>query len=346
MKQRLLLAILILFSISICSQNVSGPPPAVGYLGYHICDWDENSIEEFDLSTHFNFPFNIPGEESSNYNVPTFYLTEEDRNNETNPILNPSAYINETNPQRVYYRAYAIAPEAYEYLDGDEIIQAEPVPTPSSLTTLVLCDIYNNGQNTFDLTDENEQILAGMNSSMYIMEYYENMNDALNETNRISNVLSYNNITNPQTLFVNVHHRYASTCYNIVELVLDVKTICKDAAVYLTPFIPPRPGFSYINYLTIRNEGRNSDISGRVEFIIDPSLILNSITDINSGNTLSYTSTGFILGFNSSYEKVKINMHLSHTVPLGTEILNTCLYRWSRNKFRNSPNQTLETIFQ
>ncbi len=347
MVQRLLFFLFIFLSFSVYSQ-VQGPPAPFGYIKYHICDEDADGVEEFDLLTHFNFPFNVVGEESTNYNPLTFYLTEEDRNNETNQITNPTAYLNISSPQRIYYRSYAIIPGAYEYLDGDSSIHAEPIPTPNSQNSLILCDTNNSGLNTFDLTEARSEILAGLDLELYILEYYETLEDAQNQTNKVPDVISYNNITTIQTLYVRVYHRYASACYSVVELELIVEGICKDLEVLLFPLDSPRPGFVSEYHLYVINRRHDSKISGRIQFNYESFLELVSISDVGIGETVTNISNGFFLDIDDLSPKhstyVSVNIKTPISVPLNTILISEARYLGTDYNANNNYSKLTEIV--
>ena len=67
-----------------------------------------------------------------------------------------------------------------------------------------------------------------------------------------------------------------------------------DLAVYLTPSGGPRPGFSYYNYFTIKNNGNQTITSGTVTYTKDNAL---SISTLPSGATA--TATGFTYNFSN-----------------------------------------------
>ncbi|AUP80863.1 T9SS type A sorting domain-containing protein [Flavivirga eckloniae] len=345
MVQRLLFFLFIFSSFSVYSQ-IQGPPP--GILDYYKCDPEGDGVEVFDLASHFLFPFNVSGEEASNYNPLTFYLTEEDRNNGVNPIADPSNYVNISNPQKIYFRTYAINPGAYVYLEGGEFIHASQIPSPNLKNTLILCDDNGNGFNTFNLSKSREEILAGLDSGIYNLNYYETLVDAENEVNRITNVTSYNNSTNPQKVYVRVLNRFDETCYSIVELDLKVQGICQDLEVFLLPLLPPRPGFINEYRLYVNNLRDDSSISGRIQFNYDSFLELISVTEVGAGKTITNISNGFFLDIdnlspnNSTY--VSINIKTPISVPLGTVLVSEAVYLGTDYNLNNNYSRSTQTV--
>ena len=345
MIQRLLFFLFIFLSFSVYSQ-IQGPPPPLGIFDYYKCDPEGDEVEEFDLVNHFLFPFNISGEEVSNYHPLTFYLTEDDRNNEVNPIINSSNYVNVTNPQKIYFRTYAINPGAYVYLDGGELIHASQIPTPNLKNTLILCD--DNGLNTFNLSKSSEEILAGLSSNIYTLSYYETLIDAENEVNKIATVTSYTNSTNPQKIYVRVFNRFDETCYSIVELDLKAQGVCQDLEVLLLPLLPPRPGFISEYHLYVSNRRDDSKISGRIQFNHESFLELMSVLDVGVGETITNISNGFFLDIddlgpqNSTY--VSINIKTPISVPLETVLISEARYLGTDYNLSNNYSKLTQTV--
>ncbi|MEC4049444.1 T9SS type B sorting domain-containing protein [Flavobacterium sp. SUN046] len=90
-------------------------------------------------------------------------------------------------------------------------------PISLQKTSVFKCDTNNDGQETFDLTTAESQIINP--STGLTFSYYRTINDATNNTNPITNThayLSYNS-----TVFVRVSQ--SATCYKIIPLDIIVK---------------------------------------------------------------------------------------------------------------------------
>ncbi|GAB3714434.1 T9SS type A sorting domain-containing protein [Flavobacterium koreense] len=97
-----------------------------------------------------------------------------------------------------------------------------------------------------------------------------------------------------------------------------------DLAVYLSPSGGPRPGFSYYNYFTIKNNGTQTITSGTVTFTKDNAL---SISTLPLGATA--TATGFTYNFTNllpyeiRYVYLGLQVPTIPTVSLGQLVTNT-----------------------
>ena len=82
---------------------------------------------------------------------------------------------------------------------------------PLTLPTITLCDNFGNtydGITIFDLTQQNDLILAanGGNLDGFIIRYYTSEANALAGTNWIGDPTQYQNLSNPQTIWVTVEN--------------------------------------------------------------------------------------------------------------------------------------------
>ena len=132
-------------------------------------------------------------------------------------ISNPETFTNTINPQDVFARVYD--PVTTCHAVAIVALHVNPNPTPLSIAEIETtlgnggimeeCDGDVDGSGdiseqiaTFDLTLWETAILNGESGVSAI--YYANADDAAAETNAIQNPASYNNISNPQTIYVSV----------------------------------------------------------------------------------------------------------------------------------------------
>src|SRR5690606_834883 len=108
---------------------------------------------------------------------------------------------------------------------------------------LVLCSENGNDQATFDLSQQNANLIGTQNPDTYTITYHLNQNDADSGDNALSE--NYENISNPQTLYARVIHNTLTVCYATVSFELIVGTppqlspdetivVCDGSAVTLT----------------------------------------------------------------------------------------------------------------
>lgn len=150
----------------------------------------------------------------------TYYETQSDADNATNPIESP--YINTSNPQTLFVRAEDDITGNY---DATALtIRVLPLPTPSiQIPNLELCDENNDGFSLFDLTSNELLILNG--EIDVILSYYDTIEGASNNFNPIPNPSNYLNIVPfQQSIYGRVE--IASTgCYVIISFDLIVNPL-------------------------------------------------------------------------------------------------------------------------
>lgn len=228
MKQLLLFSTFILFSISSYSQ-VQGPPAPCGYSPAYECDDDGDGFEVFNLVESFSFSTfcRIDKGEPEEYYPISYYLTQDDMNNQVNEIANPEAYTNVSSPQTIYYRANKIVPDAIAFLVGENPIEIKRLST--NIPALETCDDNQDGIAAFDLTAIEAYIFCGSTPNSYSITYHETQADADSSTNEISPYLYY--ASNVRTVYARVE--YLDTGY--------VETTSFELVVWVPPAINSPP---------------------------------------------------------------------------------------------------------
>ncbi|HKK12703.1 MAG TPA: T9SS type B sorting domain-containing protein, partial [Flavobacteriaceae bacterium] len=190
-----------------------GTNPAFNEPGdWFVCDdITNNGRESFDLNQKIT---EITQGINETLDV-TFYATQTDAENETNPL--PLQFENTVNPQEIFVSINngTICNSVTSFVIN--VIQA-PDANPSE--PLVLCDTNYDGFTTFNLTDAEVDILNVRQNNITV-EYYETLSDLDGQINQISNPQSYNNTTNPQTVYVRVTNT-VTNCYLAIDLDLVV----------------------------------------------------------------------------------------------------------------------------
>ncbi|WP_146191771.1 T9SS type A sorting domain-containing protein [Algibacter marinivivus] len=201
MKQLLLLFLLAFLPISVFSQ-VQGPPPPCGYTPAYVCDDNDDGFAVFNLVDLYPFTF-CPAVNPANYSSVTYYETEEDMNNEINPISDPENYLNISSPQTIYYRANKTIPDGdFDILQSENIIEVKRL---SAIEKLETYDTDSDGFMVFDLTSV--ELFCGFNDeNNYTVTYHISQADTDLGVNQIVNPSNFFNATNPQTIFVRAEH--------------------------------------------------------------------------------------------------------------------------------------------
>lgn len=169
-----------------------------------VCDdISSDGIEQFDLTTQ---DATILGTQDPSLFTVSYYTDPTDADLGSNPILNPTNFLNTVSPQTIYVRVEENSIPSCYGLNAFELV-VNPLPNIVVLTPLEMCDDETpDGITSFDLTIKNDEITGG--NLDLIVSYYETNSDAQSQTGEISNPTAYNNKSvnalpaNPQTLYV------------------------------------------------------------------------------------------------------------------------------------------------
>ncbi|WP_179008443.1 T9SS type B sorting domain-containing protein [Winogradskyella forsetii] len=153
-----------------------------------LCDIGDDDTEEFDFA---NIAVGIIND-LIDVEV-FFYESEDDRDNQLNPIDTDSPYYNQSNPQTIYIGLQS--PTCYEVADFDLVLY--PIIEFQSVVSLIVCDTDQDGFTTTNLSSLNQDVTNGEDG--FDVTYFPTEQDAIDNTNALPN--SYTNVTNPFTLF-------------------------------------------------------------------------------------------------------------------------------------------------
>ncbi len=98
-------------------------------------------------------------------------------------------------------------------LVGTAVVNLYRMPIANQINDVIICDNDNNGNWSFDFTLQNSDVLGGQNSVEFSVHYYESLIDAQNDQNEILGL--YENISNPQQIFVRVKNVGLNRCSNV-----------------------------------------------------------------------------------------------------------------------------------
>ncbi|WP_335964663.1 choice-of-anchor L domain-containing protein [Galbibacter sp. PAP.153] len=145
----------------------------------------------------------------------SFHYSINDAQTDTDPL--PNDYTNIDNPQTIFTRVESTN-GCYEIVEFElNVIIVGLVNQPDPV---IGCDNDYNGSTVFDLTSDNINVL-GIRQEDVVLGYFENENDAENNTDPIAVPEAYVNTTNPQTVYVRATNTI-SNCYLVVPLELQV----------------------------------------------------------------------------------------------------------------------------
>ena len=192
------------------------------------CDNNTDGISIFNLTKVDNIIKNNVSEITNN----GYYESLADAQNKTNPILTPEKYTNKI-PNQIVFTRIENKYGCYKIAEVTLQISTAAIPNQDPIAT---CDRDDkqDGFYQFDLeTEVTPQVLAGLPTGL-VANYYLSENDALTETNKLSNLFK-NTTTYNQTIYVRVIN--GPDCYDIVPITLVVNTFdpvnFEDEAQYL-----------------------------------------------------------------------------------------------------------------
>ncbi|MGO3181634.1 MAG: T9SS type B sorting domain-containing protein [Aequorivita sp.] len=204
------------------------------------CDDDETY--EFDLTQQEDL---IYGNQSHDDYTLTYHLTENDAIAGNNAIAQPETYTNVTNPQTIWVRLAHNETECYKVSSFDLVINSGlPIIDPEPF---VKCDDLGepfDGVAIFDLTEKNAEITDGVLT--LDVSYFADEADAQNNENPIAPDTAYENMENPQVVYVRVTDSNTD-CISFTTLTLKVvsnpEPIIPDSIELcdVTVIIPPGP---------------------------------------------------------------------------------------------------------
>ena len=181
-----------------------------------LCD-DNNTgdnQEIFDLT--LNEAYIINGELGV---TATYYSTNADAQNAVNAILTPAAYANTSSPQTIFVRVTNNTTSCFVVVDFDIIVNE--LPSTAAVSDYFICEVNADGVAQFDLESKTSEILNGQSSTDFAVTYHISPADASTGANPLAS--PYTNISNPQTIYVNIRNvstncSDGSMSFNIEEL--------------------------------------------------------------------------------------------------------------------------------
>jgi hypothetical protein len=214
------ISFVLIFLTNLSFSQIAYPVP-----DYSVCDdFSNDGVETFDLSI---FDSTVLGNQNPNDFIVSYHLSQAGAISNTDVVTNPSSFTNTVNPQTIFTKVTDATGSWDQHL-FDLIISYAPIGV--SLTTFEVCDANLDGFEVFDLATKDAEIINGqttIGAINTIISYHENLTDALNNTNALTQL--YSNITpNNQTVFVRVENSSNSVCFDVSSLEL-VALDCTDS---------------------------------------------------------------------------------------------------------------------
>src|SRR5690606_17902881 len=178
-----------------------------------ICDDDQDGFKIIDLSTTINELVT-----DRNNRTFSFHKSLEHAELNTEPITNITSY--NANTQTVFARVENQLTGCHSIEPIKIIINTLPVFT--SISDYIYCENPSDGFGEFIFKTKDSEILNGQNGK--VASYYLTQEDAHNRTNAINKTEIYENISNPQRIFVRVENTSDMTCYGTSSFNIEVGT--------------------------------------------------------------------------------------------------------------------------
>lgn len=325
------------YSIASIQLNTYFPPKAINS-SITICDDNLDGVYEVNLMSYTNQMVDLPNPN----NVFTFYLTQTDAQNGTNPIPNPQNFTAQPFPTQIWVKVQNLPGcddiASISFVIGTKVVVQNGGPFQLNN----VCDTGNDGIENVNLTQFQSQIYTGTNVTF---TYYPTLADLNANTNAISTPANYqfNQNTGPNIIYVKVS--VPGYCPEVVEIHLSLKPtpifdiptqfFCPDSSLSYTAQIA---NYNIVSYVW-------SDPSGQVISTTDS---ISNITvlgtyslTVTADNGCSYTDTFEVKHFDvpviQSLEANgnSITVHATGTKPILYSINGTT---WqSGNVFHNLP---------
>ena len=148
----------------------------------------------------------------------TFHTSLVDAEANSNALSNVSNYS--SGSQTFFIRVENSATGCYAVESFDLIINTLPVF--QTISDYRICENASDGIGDFMFATKDNEILQGQPGKQVL--YFLTQNDADNRTNIINKNSPYQNVSNPQTIFVRVENLSDQSCYGTSSFVVDVGT--------------------------------------------------------------------------------------------------------------------------
>lgn len=191
------------------------------------CDDNTDGISTFNLTKLDN----IITQGNAQLGAVSYYLNQNDAENEQNIITNPTAFSNATTAQLIALVENSYGCANYATVNLEIANNALPPQNP-----IIVCDEDGtfDGKTAIDLSQEvSPQVSVGLPSGM-VIEYYSNISNAVLQTNQLQNIFT-NTTANSQIIYARIVN--GPDCYGIIPVTLQIITFnpanFQDENVYL-----------------------------------------------------------------------------------------------------------------
>ncbi|WP_426429683.1 choice-of-anchor L domain-containing protein [Winogradskyella sp. HB-48] len=188
------------------SLDIASIPPITA------CDDDLNGFEVVNLETALN-QFSI---DPSQFNV-SYHLTERKANENSDAISNPNNFNSQT--QTIYVRIQLIGLDCFTVTQFEVQIYNQPII--SSISEYISCIVDTNQSGDFIFSDKDLEIINNQQGMQVL--YFETEDDAINRENEIDKTIPYQNVSNPQTIYVRLENEAENNCFQVAPMQIEVR---------------------------------------------------------------------------------------------------------------------------
>ncbi|MEY8849291.1 choice-of-anchor L domain-containing protein [Psychroserpens sp. XS_ASV72] len=218
------------FDVAALEITVIDPPVVSEPSDIIICDNDQDAISIVDLESR------IPEIVTETTDlIFSFHTSFEDANTNDNTITTPNSYS--TSTQTIFVRVESLITTCHSIVEFDVIVNTLPVFIP--ISEFITCESDGDEINDFFFNLKDEEIINGQPGKEAL--YFETAQDAIDRTNIIDKNSAYQNLSNPQTVYVRIENVTDIDCFGIEPFVISVTqyptfnpptdiTVCDDSS--------------------------------------------------------------------------------------------------------------------
>ncbi len=184
-----------------------------------ICETDNDLVEVFDFTNNTNLV--LGGQSAANFPI-SFHATQTDAQTNQNPLALP--YSNTLQQETIWMRIADVSQTCFEVVSFD--IEVQTMPIANTPADFELCDDATdgddtNGQTTFDLSTQINNVLGAQSAANFDVTFYLSQAEADLGTAGTDITTPITNTTNPQTIFARIENNanvncFATTSFNLV----------------------------------------------------------------------------------------------------------------------------------
>ncbi|MGB3342991.1 MAG: T9SS type A sorting domain-containing protein [Aequorivita sp.] len=274
MKRLLLFIGILFFSISIQAQPIVNENP----FPLLECDVNNNGFAYFDL--HVADADISMGDTSLLF---TYHINYPDAQTGINALISP--YMNEVPyNQVVFARAEDSQSGLFAIVELElQVVQILPINQPIDLHQI---DENGDGLAFFDLTENSAIMLEGLYFPAYFVSYYESEENAAMGVYAIMDPTAYQNLQNPQTIYVRVENMSGS-CIALASFIISTEYLSVNSLGFENLNIFPNPASGNV---TIQSSQLVSETTISLYDILGKKLLSEKILPQNAAISLDISS--------------------------------------------------------